>query len=486
MAATIFDDFQPRLSWPEDNFASEMYAGYVDETNLVSRGLFDAPEQESEQKAQSLTPRSTRIDPTTWAPHHVQRGQMLVANSSGSPWRHVISASQFDPFLTLPIQVDEVTNELLHFYSMKSYWRTAYALSSKVKPSMKGSWETQARICVSHFHILMARSALHQLYMNNNVPPKAQKRLEFAALQHQNEALTILRKQISFGPKADRKGILTSVISLATFEKRYGSHEKALVHFKVAKDIFRQIGKQDGINDLVREQQALWFEGIYADPEASFLWGKEDANARLCWLNELLVDVDRIWRNRQLLPLKTRKPFVAAHTRFHEFLSRDTEGKMISAYGDICEAAAQQRCMLVFLSIVTGLYRQGVRMAYSTTEPEIKTITGAVQSYSDWIEEMLVENDLDEKEAEADLLWIMLQDFRDVKPRSANAAALSALHRLDLRDRHWRACGIANVVKYLPRSTQVMLKSSLLAFIEGKRYDGKLSLNGFSFSYACM
>ena len=487
--ATMSDYSSSKLSSPYHPSESEIYAGYVREAeaeaDLVSEVFEDAPEQEYEQLPQSLVPRDARIDSTTWTPYPSHRDQTVMrASNPGISWQNVISASQVDPFSTQPIQVDQVTNELLQFYMMQRYWQTAYALSAKIMPSIKGSWLKIAQMCVSHFHILMARSAMHQLRMNSYAPPKAQKSLELAALKHHSEAVTNLRELISAGRKADLRTILTSIVSLATFEMRYGNYEKALVHFKAARDVFRQVDKQDGTSNLSAEQQALWFEGVYEDPGASFMWGPEDINTRLSWLNEILEDVNRIWWYRQLLPLKSRKSIVAQHTRFYEFLARDTEGKMISAYADISESASQQRCMLIFLSIITELYRQGDSGPHSMASAEPKAIADAVQSYSAWVEEMLIEHNLDEKDTAADLLWLMLQDFRKVKPQSANSAALDALYRLDLRDRQWRACGIANVVKYLPRSSQLRLKDQLLAFVEGRRYDGKLELNAFAFSYA--
>jgi hypothetical protein len=395
-----------------------------------------------------------------------------------------------DPFYTLPIAVDTTTNQLLHFYSQDSYWATAYALSPKIKPSIKGSWEYQAGACLSHFHILMARSALHQLRMNEKWgTEKARRELEYAALKHQTEAITLLRENVSRGPNADLKLILTSIISLATFEQRYGDRDRAVLHFRTGRDIIRQIGMQDnGLNDRLREEQALWFEGIYRDPEASWMWGKEDANERLGWLKTLLKEVDRMWRDRQLLPLRDKaQSHLPVNGRLREFLSRETRGRSVSVYGDIDEFVAQQRCILIFVCIMGGIYDELGDVSGLKTVSKAMALNVAIRTYAAFLEDVLVEHALGPDQAVADLLWMMCQNYRDVKAHLVTAGSAipkGALQQLDLKDCHWRASGIANVVKYLPEKRQSSLRNMLLEFIDGKPYTGKVRVNEFEFSYA--
>jgi hypothetical protein len=163
-------------------------------------------------------------------------------------------------------------------------------------------------------------------------------------------------------------------------------------------------------------------------------------------------------------------------------------------YGDIDEAVAQQRCLLIIVAIITGLYDQLDGKSHVKALPKALAITGAIHAYVAFIEDMLVEHDLSggggegsqsNAAAVADLLWIMCQNYRDVKPAPTVApASRLALQRLDWQDCHWRACGIANVSKYLPESRQSSLRNTLLAFVAGKPYTGKLKFNQFEFSYA--
>lgn len=406
-----------------------------------------------------------------------------IVRSVDPIWRNAISACMIDPFGTLPIEVDGVTNQLLHFYGQQSYWQTAYALSPSVKVSMKGSWEYQAGISTTHFHILMARSALHQLRMNRWAAGTTRRHLQFAAAKHQAEAITILRENVARGTDANVKEILTSVISLATFEQRYGSREKALMHFKAARDLFKQIGIGDGLDDRLREEQALWFEGIYADPGASFMWSTEDATERLSWLTSLVDEVDRIWKDQQLLPINSRTAFVPLESRLREFISRDTAGRIIGAYGDINEAALQMRCLLILVCVIANLHVQFGGKKHTPGAPKLQVVVTAARGYANWIEDMLIQNNLGEDQAVADVLWIMLQNFRDIKPRMTAGPALQALNRLNMQHVHWHACGIANIVKYMPEHRRVLLRDWLLSFAGGKRYAGKLKLNDFIFSY---
>lgn len=390
-----------------------------------------------------------------------------------------------DPFGQLPVEIDEVTNQLLHFYGQDMYWQTAYALANSIKPSIKGSWEYQTSLSRTHFHILMARSALHQLRLNKNIPAAKQKDLEIAALKHQGNALAVLRKQVERGPQADREEILTSTISLATFEQRYGDREKSYVHFKVARDIIKQLGFRKGLHDRLREEQALWFEGIYKDPQASFVWSREDATTRFAWLKILLGEVDRIWRDRILLPPKRRTSFVGDNLRLQEFLFRKTTGKLISVYGDIDEGAAQQRCLLIVVCIIVGLHAQLEGKSILRQNFKAVAVFDAISAYVAGVEERLIELDLGSEHSAADLLWIMLENYRDFKPHSANPAAVQALKNLDIANCHWRASAIANVLKYLPEGRQMDLREWLSDFVKSHRYTGKAAaLNQFAFSYA--
>lgn len=90
------------------------------------------------------------------------------------------------------------------------------------------------------------------------------------------------------------------------------------------------------------------------------MWGKEDANQRLGWLKGLLREVDRMWRDRVLLLLLTEKcqGFVPLRSRLYEFLFRETRGRSVSLYGDIDEFMAQQRCILILVSIMCGIYNE--------------------------------------------------------------------------------------------------------------------------------
>ncbi|KAK4946109.1 hypothetical protein LTR10_014911 [Elasticomyces elasticus] len=405
-----------------------------------------------------------------------------LLSDTPSSCQRSISACMIDPFQTLPIEVDEATNQLLHFYGQDIYWQTAYALSDKIKPSIKGSWEYQTGLSMTRLHTLMGRSALHQLRMNENLAPASRRALETAALKHQGDALAVLRKKVALGPNADRKEVLTACISLATFEQRYGKRETSYLHFGVARDIVRQLGFRGGLHDRLREEQALWFEGIYSDPLASFLWAKEDASRRFKWLKSLLKEVDRLWRDRHLLPSHLRVAFINVGTRLH-FLCRRTEKRLISIYGDIDDSISQQRCVLIFVCIIMGLYGQVDDANTLSPTPELAAVIGAIGAYASWIEEKLVEHDLGPADSAADLLWIMLQNYRELKPRDSNDAEMQVLKKLKIEGCQWRACGIANLVKYFPEKRQSELKDWLLAFLEGRKYRRWKDVSGFAFNY---
>ncbi|KIW81289.1 hypothetical protein Z517_04314 [Fonsecaea pedrosoi CBS 271.37] len=460
---------------------------YGTETSPTDWETDDVDTSEDELASAAGNSHGPKARSTTSYSTQSVRSRHLI-NSPKPPAPKAISACLVDPFETLPIEVDGVTNQLLHFYGQNSYWQTAYALSPKIKPSIKGSWEYQAGSCLTHFHTLMARSALHQLRMNAKyATPATKKALEYAALKHQTKAITILRENVELGSNADLKLILTSIISLASFEQRYGERKRAVLHFRTGRDIIRQIGLQDGLHDRLREEQALWFEGIYRDPEASWMWGGEDANMRLGWLKSLLRDVDRMWKDRQLLPLKDKGPYVVEDLRVHEFLFRETTGKSVSVYGDIDEFIAQQRCVLILISIMCGVLGVLEVQSHLKLVSKMMALQVAIQAYVGYIEDLLVEHDLGKEQAVADLLWMMCQNYRDAKPRLASAGTVTvrdALQKLNLRDCHWRASGIANLVKYLPQNRQLSLRNMLLDFISGEPYSGKIKFNEFEFSYA--
>lgn len=101
----------------------------------------------------------------------------------------------------------------------------------------------------------MARSALHRLRMNAHYgTDRSRRELEYSALKHQTHTITLLHENVARGAHADMPLVLTSIISLATFEQRYSSRARAALHFKTGRDIIRQTGMQDAaLSDRLRE-----------------------------------------------------------------------------------------------------------------------------------------------------------------------------------------------------------------------------------------
>ena len=60
---------------------------------------------------------------------------------------------------------------------------------------------------------------------------------------------------------------------------------------------------------------------------------------------------------------------------------------------------------------------------------------------------------------------------------------MQVLKKLKIEGCQWRACGIANVVKYFPEKMQSELKDWLLAFLEGKKYRRWKDVDDLTFSY---
>lgn len=401
----------------------------------------------------------------------------------------VPSSGIVDPFGVLPIEVEYTTNELLHYYlgSNTAYWSTAYSLSTKVKPSLKAAWESFMP-CAEHFHILMARSALHQLRISPDLNPSFRKNLQVASIAHQGKALTSLRKKVSRGINTDQRDVFTAVISMATFEQRYGQRDKAKIHFAVGRNILHGLGKQDHAEEWQKELQILWFEGIYSEPEASFMWSSSDLDLRHQHFVELLKDTDQIWRTWQQEPLLVRsaggrKRFVSSRSRLHGFLHRDCKGRLLSIYQDIDEHIAQFRCLLTYVAVVVGLWETETKLRTS------KDAVTAIRAYTDWVETMIVQSELDASSAVPDLLWIMLQDPCQYQPpaTSLTGSDISSVARLrdfDFQECHRRVSGIANAMKHLSGLWQQHIRSWLLGFISGETYRGKLVVEQFAFSYA--
>ena len=149
------------------------------------------------------------------------------------------------------------------------------------------------------------------------------------------------------------------------------------------------------------------------------------------WLTTLLDEVDRIWKDQQLLPINSRSAFVPLESRLREFISRDTAGRIIGAYGDINEAALQQRCLLILVSVIANLHAQFGGKKHSPGAPKLQVVVTAAQGYASWIEDMLIQNNLGEDQAVADMLWIMLQNFRDMKPRMTNERCITGVEQIE-------------------------------------------------------
>ena len=175
-----------------------------------------------------------------------------------------------------------------------------------------------------------------------------------------------------------------------------------------------------------------------------------------------------------------------AQGRLREFLFRETRGQSVSMYGDIDEFIAQQRCVLIIVAIMCGINDELSKTDTLKTSSRAMELNVVIRRYAALIEDLLVEQSLGEDDTVADLLWMMCQNYRDSKlhlVRAASPLTEGSLKSLDLKDCHWRASGVANVMKYLPESKQLNLRNMLLDFIDGKPYNGKVRVNEFEFSY---
>jgi hypothetical protein len=417
----------------------------------------------------SVRPKRTESDPTSTVPGE----QSLQIPASPS-------AGLVDPFASLPVSIDGLTNELLQFYlgSTSAYWSTAYALSDTLQPSLRATWQSFMP-CVEHFHILMARSALHQLQLNDQLREDARKRLRVAGIRHRGQALSVLRKRMTKSLNAD-DDVLTAMLSLATFEHRYGESEQARTHFLAARTAFKTRRTQSQLGIDAQKLQALWFEGIYTDPFASFIWSHEDVSHGHRQLTELLTradDIWKVWQHEPTLRRKTgarRKRFVSSKSRLHQILRRDCTGCKISIYADIDESVAQLRCLLIYTCIITALWRY-----YEMLSPA--KAANAMRAYTDWIEAMLKRSQLNSTSALPDVLWIMLQSPLKHRP---DGITYDFLKELDFDDCQWRASSIAHTIKYLPDLWQQHLRGWLLNYIGGSVYEGRLVVDEYAFSYA--
>lgn len=408
---------------------------------------------------------------------------------------HVPSSDLVDPFSTLPIEVDYTTNELLHFYlgSNTAYWSSAYGLSRKVKPSLKSAWESFMP-CAEHFHILMARSALHQLRINSNLEPALRINLRLSSIAHQGKALASLRQKVARGLHADQHDVFVAVLSIATFEQRYGQKKKARLHFDMGRMMLRSLGRQHNAEDRRKETQALWFEGIYTAPNASFMWSPADLSLNHGRLTQLLKSVDQIWRSWQNEPALvrragSRKRFVSSKSRLHELLHRDCKGQLLSIYQDIDQDVAQTRCLLICVAVITGLWATETKVRSS------KNAVHAIHAWTQWVENSIHQAELDVSSAMPDLLWIMLQDpclthppllppSTAVQPHDDFEAERRRGSDFDIQECHWRVAGVANAMKYLATVWRRLIRAWLLAFLDGAVYDGELVVDSFAFSYA--
>ena len=129
------------------------------------------------------------------------------------------------------------------------------------------------------FHILMAHSVLNQLRVNQYLKPDVESHVKWLALTHQTEAMAILRKKIS-EPNTGHE-ILLGALSLATFEHHYGDPDRSLIHIKAFRELHAQLSVETLARPRLSEQQAQWFEGIDADPEASLMWNNDTSQQRL-------------------------------------------------------------------------------------------------------------------------------------------------------------------------------------------------------------
>lgn len=437
-----------------DSPTSTTLTSVKEETVGVAIGII--PRRENEAEKEDSTNRAAQRKP--FRELSTEQKLLAIVRHSVKPF-----SDRLDPFAALPVNLDRLQEHLVSFYLLY-YPKATYGFSPRLRPHPVASNFSIALTTPACFQVILARSALYRISLNNYASDREKDALEMAVIRHKGEALQMVRA-LSVRASPNRKDdLLASIISLGTFDRRNGAKDASGVHYSAVRRILKSTGGPLAVDSVLLSRVMCFFECIYGTSPESYIWDESDLKKLISGLNGFLTKLWELWQSlssiRDLTAQSSKDPGSApihslglqAGSGLLTILERQPSSDAELTQQRRLEMVFQVTCLLT-LGMITLDYAHDFR---------------TLQQYMDSIHKQVDDLRLAGQSCNNAMWQIQVNDHSEVHSR-----------------RIWRAASFAWVLKHVSYTVQLSLKDWLLTFFKGQAVvEKRFRLDPFHFSYA--
>lgn len=377
-------------------------------------------------------------------------------------------SDKFDPFASLPTNLNRFQENLISFY-LFHYPHATYGFNPGLKPHPVATNFTIALTTPACFQTILSRAAFYRGSLRTYGSEKEKKALELAMLRHKVEAIRLVHgtsvQYNQFREPKLKDDLLASIMALGNLDRRSGSVDSADMHYTAIRRLLKATGGPLAINNPMLHRVSVFFECIYGTSPQSYIWERADFSTLLARTNDFLRQMRQIAdeaaaRDKGKGKLPADSAVTASESAFG--LKQETALSVCLSKGphdatnltrqDRLELIWQLTCLLMLAAIVIDYH----------DEPD------QLQAYMNNIYKVVEDVKLSATETSNNVMWLI------------QITDLSTAHS----QRILRSAESAWICKHLKCDMQASLKRWLLQFLTAQKLTEPFTLNIYHFSYA--
>jgi hypothetical protein len=377
-------------------------------------------------------------------------------------------SDRFDPFASLPTNLDRFQEHLISFY-LFHYPHATYGFSPRLKPHPVASNFKIALTTPACFQTILSRAALYRGSLKTYGSDKEKKSLELAMLRHKVEAIRLVHgTSVEYNKSKEPKlkdDLLASIMALGNLDRRSGSASSADMHYTAIRRILKATGGPLAIHNPMLNRVSVFFECIYGTSPQSYIWEKADFARLLNGTNDFLREIRKVSiepsasdkgkgnvRDDSLDDTSPGAFSLRQESTLYFCLSREPRDPSNLTRADRLEIIWQLTCLLLLATIVIDYH----------DDPE------QLEAYMSNLYKGVEDLQLSATETSNNIMWI------------TQVSDLSEAHS----KRILRSAESGWICKHLKYEMQVSLKRWLMQFLAGEKMEEQFIFDLFHFSYA--
>jgi hypothetical protein len=396
----------------------------------------------------------------------------LISTSAYLRQNMLPCSDKFDPFASLPTNLNRFQEHLISFY-LFHYPHATYGFNPRLKPHPVATNFTIALTTPACFQTILARAALYRGSLKTYGSDKEKKALELAMLRHKVEAIRLVHgTSVQYNQSKEPKlkdDLLASIMALGNLDRRSGSADSADMHYTAIRRLLKATGGPLAINNPMLNRVSVFFECIYGTSPQSYIWEKADFARLLAGTNDFLRQIRKVsnqpsvtgeGKDKGKSRLKAEAPIgtspgafcLRQETALYICLSKGPHDALNLTRQDRLELIWQLTCLLMLAAIVIDYLNDANQL----------------QAYMTKIYKVVEDVHLSAAETSNNIMWlIQISDLSEEHSKRILRCAESA----------W-------ISKHLRYDMQASLKRWLLQFLTGQELTQPFILDIYHFSYA--